>query len=183
MSTTRSAKTLDSLFERLDALERRASVDELGEWLRELDITVDDVDEHATFNDSHYVRNLMHGGEHYHAVVLCWHSGQRSPIHNHAESTCGLMVLKGTATETVFEHTPCGQVKAISSRDLVEGEVCVSQDDDTHQVSNLQPAGQDLITLHIYTPPLLSMDSFSLTSPRVTVYRPTFHEHLHGSGI
>ena len=45
-------------------------------------------------------------------------------------------------------------VKAMGSRDLPAGALCVTQDDDLHQISNLQAGSADLVTLHVYSPPL-----------------------------
>lgn len=166
----------------LDGLTERASISRLRELLTESNATLDDVAAHAQFSTMGYTRNLVCEGPWYHLLVLCWRSGHRSPIHNHAASTCGLKVLTGTATETVFEHTPCGQVKAVASADLQAGLICASQDADTHQVSNLQAPGTDLVTLHIYSPPLIAMDKFSITGQSVERYVPMFG-HADGSGI
>jgi cysteine dioxygenase len=95
-------------------------------------------------------------------LVLCWKNGQRSPIHDHAGSTCGLRVLRGVMTETAFVFTPNGHVKAMGSRDLAEGAVCGTQDDDLHQISNLQAGDAELVTLHVYTPPLVWMGTYSM---------------------
>ena len=43
------------------------------------------------------------------------------------------------------------------TRKLPEGFICATQDQDIHQISNLQPGNADLVTLHIYSPPLLVM--------------------------
>jgi cysteine dioxygenase len=72
-------------------------------------------------------------------------------------------VLRGTMTETLFEFAPHGHVKAILSRDFAEGSVIGSQDDDLHQVSNLQEGDADLVTLHVYSPPLTVMGTYSIT--------------------
>ncbi len=177
------AGKLDSLLTYLDALTARAPLTQLEQQLGALDITVEDVARFARFDAKQYLRNLVHRDEYYQLLVMCWRSGQRSPIHNHAGSTCGLRVLTGIATETIFEPTPSGQVKAVSSRDLMTGAVSASQDADIHQVSNVQGAGNDLVTLHIYSPPLLRMDTFSLTDATVGEFRPMVLEHTHGSGI
>ena len=114
--------------------------------------------------------------------MLCWRSGQRSPIHDHAGSSCGVRVLRGTLTETLFEFAPNGHVKATFSRDLPEGAVCGSEDADMHQVSNLQAGDADLVTLHVYTPPLRLMHTFSLTDlSRGT--EPMFLEFSDAAGI
>lgn len=174
---------LGPLFDFLDALTERASVEELKRWLAGLDVAVEDVADYVRFSGEGYLRNLIRGGEQYHALVMCWRSGQRSPIHNHAGSTCGLRVLRGVATETVFEKTPSSLVKAVSSFDRCCGDVSVSQDANIHQISNLQVADDDLITIHIYSPPLLRMDTYSLTNPRIGEFRPMVLEHALGSGI
>ncbi len=94
-----------------------------------------------------------------------------------------MKVLQGVGTETSFEMTPLGLVKAVSSRDLVEGHIAATQDADIHQISNLQANGEDLITLHIYSPPLLRMKTYSLTDRAVGDYVPEIMDHCHGSGI
>ncbi|MCH7704153.1 MAG: cysteine dioxygenase family protein [Planctomycetes bacterium] len=174
---------LATLIEYLDGLTERPPLDELERQIRALDVTADDLAEVSRFNDAGYIRNLVHGGKWHHLIVLCWRSGQRSPIHNHAGSVCGFRVLKGTGTETVFESTPSGVIKAVSSHDLPVGTINATQDSDIHQVSNCQAAGEDLITLHVYSPPLLRMDTYSLTDRTIGEFRPTFLEHSFGSGI
>ena len=188
ISTTQNAKTIQNaklvrLVEYLDSLTDRAPLAALEQKLTSLDINLSDVREFVQFNEVSYRRNLVVSGDWYHLLVLCWRSGQRSPIHDHAQSTCGLKVLSGVATETKFAPTPSGLIKAVSSSDAHSGEVCVSQDSDMHQVSNLQVKGNDLVTLHIYSPPLLKMRTYSLTDSTVGVYVPEIIEHVHGSGI
>lgn len=183
MSTLLKIPELEQLVEYLEGLTQRAPVQRLEEHLRAMDLKFADIAAFAQFGERQYVRNLVYSGEWYHVLVLCWRSGQRSPIHNHAGSTCGVHVLKGTPTETAFATTPCGQVKAVSSQDLTVGDVLVTQDSGIHQVSNLQAKGNDAVTLHVYSPPLLRMDTFSLTDAAIGEYRPTVLEHTHGSGI
>lgn len=175
--------SLSSFFDYLDRLTVRAPIDELRKRLTELEIAAEDLARFARFGANHYLRNLLREGPLYHALVLCWRSGQRSPIHDHAGSTCGLRVLKGTATETVFARTPSSLIKAVSSKDWHKDDVSVSQDGYIHQVSNLLEPGHDLITLHIYSPPLLRMSTYSLTDTTIGEYRPMVLEHALGSGI
>jgi cysteine dioxygenase len=93
---------------------------------------------------------------------MCWKAGQRSPIHDHAGSVCAVRVLRGTATVTHFAWAASGDIKATSSEDMPVGSVTGSQDGDLHQVSNLQGGGCELVTLHVYTPPLLRMGTYSI---------------------
>ena len=125
----------------------------------------------------------MHAGTGYQALILCWRKGQRSPIHDHTGSSCGVRVLEGTATETSFAQTPDGYVYATGSRELPPGAVCGSQDADIHQVSNLQPGDADLITLHVYSPPLLHMGMYSLTDTEVVDFFDPVVGFSDGAGI
>jgi DMSO/TMAO reductase YedYZ molybdopterin-dependent catalytic subunit len=157
------AGKLDGLLRYLDRLTGRPPLAELRAQVAGLGITGDDLAEHIRFGDAAYQRNLVRAGPWYHLWVMCWKNGQRSPIHDHAASGCVVRVLRGTATETTFAMAPNGHVMAVGSRDLLPGAVCATQDDDLHQISNLQAGNADLVTLHVYTPPLLRMTTYSLT--------------------
>jgi cysteine dioxygenase len=157
------AQTLNPLFAYLDRLQGRAALPELTAVMAQLEVDCDDVASSIRFSDRGYARNLMRAGRWYNALVLCWKNGQRSPIHDHKGSSCGVRVLRGTLTETLFEMTPNGHVKATFSRDLLPGSVIGSEDTDIHQISNLQLGDADLVTLHVYSPPLLWMGTYSLT--------------------
>lgn len=183
MSSLPVPQKLRPLVAYLDTLTERASIGRLQELLAASNATLEDVREFVRFEPGHYQRNLVALGPWYEVLVICWRSGQRSPIHNHAQSTCGLKVLTGVCTETYFAHSACGQVVALSSHECEAGHVCASEDDDTHQVSNLQGPGHDLVTLHIYSPPLRKMKKFSLTNAGAEDWIPPVVEFAHGEGI
>ena len=153
---------LQSMYRYLDTLMSRPDLSRLLEELSRFEIELEDLSEHVHFAEGGYKRNLVRAAPHYHAWVLCWKNGQRSPIHDHSGSACVVRVLRGTLTETLFEMAPNGHVKASFSRDIAEGSVIGSEDADVHQVSNLQAGDADLVTLHVYTPPLTRMTTFSL---------------------
>ena len=176
------AQNLDELFCYLDALRERASLADLVAQLRDLAIDCDAVASAIRFSNEGYTRNLIRTGTWYQVLALCWNNGQRSPIHDHRGSNCGVRVLRGTATETLFGFAPNGLVKALFSRDLMPGEVCGSQDMDMHQISNLQPGDADLVTLHIYSPPLRNMGTYSLID-RTRGIEPMLLEFSDAAGI
>jgi cysteine dioxygenase len=174
---------LAPLIRYLEGLTARASIERVRDLLQHTAITAEDFRDFIIFEDEHYRRNLVKLGPWYEILVICWKSGQRSPIHNHARSTCGLKVLAGVCTETVFDRSPCGQVVPRHSTHLTTGHITASQDTDTHQVSNLQPAGENLVTLHIYSPPLRSMQKFSIVGDHAEEWRPPIFEFAEGAGI
>ncbi|WP_158253607.1 cysteine dioxygenase [Chromobacterium alticapitis] len=113
------------------------------------------------FDEDQYRRNRIHLNEHCELLLLCWQAGQRSKIHNHKGSLCGVRVLEGVATETVFERTPAGLAAPRETRELAVGSLAINADTDIHQVANLQTNGRPLVTLHLYSPPLRAMEAFS----------------------
>jgi cysteine dioxygenase len=131
--------------------------------LGELCMRREDLADWIAFGASAYQRNLIHRTARFEVLLLCWRSGQRSPIHDHAGSTCGVRVIAGTATETIYAASPCGSLYPERSRRLGAGAVSVAHDADIHQMGNLAPPGNDLITLHIYSPPLSAMRIYSLS--------------------
>ena len=176
------AQTLKSLLAYLDDLEERAPLQELTARMADLAIDCTEVAEFLRFSDRGYSRNLVRAGPWYNALVLCWKNGQRSPIHDHKGSSCGVRVLRGTLTETLFELTPNGHVKANFSRDLSAGSIIGSEDTDIHQVSNLQLGDADLVTLHVYSPALLWMGTYSLVD-RTRGKEAMFAEFRDAAGI
>jgi DMSO/TMAO reductase YedYZ molybdopterin-dependent catalytic subunit len=154
---------LDTLFRYLDGLNERPPLAELRDRVARLSITCADVADHVRFSERGYQRNLVRAGEWYNVWVMCWKNGQRSPVHDHAASGCTVRVLRGTLTETRYTFAPNGAVKATGSRELAEGAICAAQDAEMHQIANLQAGNADLVTLHIYSPPLARMSTYSLT--------------------
>lgn len=175
--------TLEQWFVEFDEFRQRIPLAVLKDGLATLRIERTDFLPFAQFSPERYRRNLMHAGPAYHALVLCWRSGQRSPIHDHRGSACAVRVLEGDATEIIFHMTEGGHVFPSKTRKLSEGFICATEDLDIHQLSNLQPLNRDLITLHIYSPPLLVMGQYSLTDQTVREFRDEVHAFAEGAGI
>jgi cysteine dioxygenase len=118
--------------------------------------------ESVNFDETSYQRNLIHNSEKYEVLVICWRSGQRSPIHDHGDSACGFLVVEGAATETSFEVSPSGRLVPALSRRLGAGAPAVSTSGDIHQVANPEPPAMDLIGLHVYSPRLTTNHLYRL---------------------
>jgi cysteine dioxygenase len=175
--------SLEQWFAELDQHHERIPLESLNSGLKRLRLDLECLKPFIQFSSDRYRRNLMHAGPAYHALVLCWRSGQRSPIHDHRGSSCAVKIVRGEATETVFSMTAEGHVYPVRTRTLAEGFTCATQDMDIHQISNLQPRHQDLVTLHIYSPPLLVMGQYSLTDTQVRDFEDAVHAFTEGAGI
>jgi cysteine dioxygenase len=174
--------SLQPLFRYLDGLREQAGLAELAAVVESLALGGDDLAEFVRFSDRAYARNLVRAGPWYMALVLCWKNGQRSPIHDHAGSNCCVRVLRGALTETRFEFAPNGQVRAGGSHDYPPGAILTSADLDLHQVSNLQAGDAPLVTLHVYSPPLLGMGTYTLND-RTRGFEPMLVEFSDAGGI
>ncbi len=174
---------LDEFFARLDGYTDAVPLDFLDAQVRALELDLASLEPHALFNDHGYRRNLLRNGDAYHALVLCWRNGQRSPIHDHRGSSCVVRVMRGIALETTFERTRAGHLFSTGSRKLQAGLVCSSRDTDIHQISNIEPDGEDLVTLHIYSPPLMLMGTYSLMHQRIGEFNDPVYDFTEGGGI
>jgi cysteine dioxygenase len=176
------SSTFQQLVRYLDELRDPPTLAALEERLEDVAVSCEELAQHLVFSNRGYARNLVHAGRHYHLLVLCWKNGQRSPIHDHRGSVCAVRVLRGTMTETFFERAPNQHIKAMMSRDVEPHRVVGGQDSDIHQVSNLQAGNADLVTLHCYSPPLLTMGTYSLDDP-TRGEEPMFVQYSDAAGI
>ena len=177
----REVPALDPLLQYLEGLhEGRADLRRLTELFQRLgDLRWENLERFAVFSDTGYQRIRLCANDHYELVLLCWKSGQQSPIHDHARSVCGVRVLKGACDETRFRISSCGRLQVDGTRQWKEGEVCASADRDIHLFANYQAPGQILSTLHVYSPPLLSMHQYRFDDPTA---RPFDEETLYEPG-
>ena len=149
----------------LDGLGETADLPTLRRLLEDLQVSREDLSAACFFRGERYQRNLIKETAWYELVCLCWHSGQRTPIHDHEGSSCAFLVVEGDAVETKFDRTPSGLVVPAATECRRPGFVCASSEADIHQVANTQPAGCDLITLHIYSPQLRNFNVYSMDTP------------------
>lgn len=151
----------------LDAVDAR-DVASLAAMLESSQIGPADVEHEATYSPESYSRKLVFDSPKCQAWVMCWMPGQRSPIHDHKGSACAMMVIKGVATEIKFERTTGQLTRVAGHRQILQGQVCATFDEDIHQIANLDE--NDLITLHVYVPPLLQMNEYACLDRAIPQY-------------
>lgn len=159
---------------RLDRGTGAVSLDELTLLLEALEVAPEDVAEWTHFGEDDYRRNPMFGGAAYEALCICWRPGQRTPIHDHLGSGCGIRVVRGTLTEHPFDRTPEGDLVPQASCVIPEGGICVSHDRDIHEVVNESP-DEPTITIHVYSPRLSRVGTYTLGSREVIPFEVTEH--------
>ena len=144
---------LVQLIRHMDGLSGPEHVDVIERLLRAADVSRQDMLVACKFNDQHYARNVLAKSPWYQLIVICWRYGQSSPIHDHGRSACGVRVVDGVATERRYEPDPGGEIVFRDKRTFRAGEVCTTSESDIHVITNQEPDAE-LVTLHLYTPPL-----------------------------
>ncbi len=128
-----------------------------------------------------YTRTRFYHGERFEILVLCWQEGQTSPIHDHAQSICTMVVLQGAAVTTLYEvidapDAPGGRALVEeSTSSLPAGAITTVYGGDIHRVGNAIGSGSGLMTIHFYLPPIPEMlvwdegDPFPRTCRAITL--------------
>jgi len=153
------------MFRELDSWTTPIPIDVLQRHLDAVHLSLEDV-RNAVASDPHaYVRTLIHKGPHYEALIMCWLPSQHSPVHDHGGSACAVQIISGAAVETVYTLDNEGLASPVSQSIFPTGKVVCSVDSDVHSLANaltgLAP-GEWLVTLHIYSPALLSSRKYPL---------------------
>lgn len=155
------------LVSHLDQSSQPLSLPVIRFLLEHVRVDQETIEELSVFDRNQYHRRYLYQSDNVEVLILGWLNGQRSRIHDHEGSNCGVKVLKGEATETYFKRVENGHIFALGSTKLERDQVTSSCDNQIHQISNLQSNGQDLVTLHIYSPPLNAAKLYSLESNQI----------------
>ena len=153
---------LAGLVERLKRMSAPPGFEELSALLGGVEVTAEELRPYVSFKEGTYARHRVHLGEYAELLVLCWRPGQRTPIHDHAGSYGAVRVLRGVMWETLFEMEGAGGLAYKSGREWTPGLVTGADVPDIHQLGNPDVSGRDLVTLHLYAPPLTSLNVYKV---------------------
>lgn len=154
--------SLASLVETLARLDRRPELAEVDEWMSRVSITDEELRPHVGFKEGTYARHRVTLCDFAELLVLCWRPGQRTPIHDHDGSFGAVRVLRGVMWETIFEMDGDRGLGYKSAREWTPGYVTGADVPDIHQLGNPDVSGQDLVTIHLYAPPLKSLNVYTV---------------------
>jgi cysteine dioxygenase len=152
--------TLAALVGRLAALSERPALEELNSWMGAVEVGQAELRPHVSFKEGTYARHRVFVNDYAELLVLCWRPGQRTPIHDHNGSFGAVRVLSGVMWETLFEMEAGRGLAYKHARQWTPGHITGADIPDIHQLGNPDISGQDLITLHLYAPPLTSLNVY-----------------------
>lgn len=173
--------SLTELAEKLNALRDVPSLDDLNRWLGQLELTEECLRHYRSFKPSTYCRNRVMKNDYVEMLVLCWRPGQKTVIHDHDGSHGAVRVCEGVLWETIFKQDEEGTLCYQTSHEWLERGVTGADVPDIHQLGNPEVSGQDLITVHIYAPPLGRLNTYKVGSKDVSSV--SFECYMDGAGI
>jgi cysteine dioxygenase len=164
--------SLQSLVTLLESLDRAPELGQIYKWLEKAEISNSDLQPYLGFKEGNYWRHRVCRNEFVEMLVLCWRPGQRTPIHDHNGSHGGVKVCQGLLWETTFSYDPVAGLEYKSAREHALGAVTGSDVPDIHQLGNPDVSERDLVTLHVYAPPLGVLHTYKPGSATIDLYIP-----------
>jgi len=161
-----------TLIETLAARRSVPSLADLSSWLQEVQVEAEDLHPYVGFKARTYARHLVFRSEFVELLVLCWRPGQRTPIHDHNGSHGAVRVCEGVMWETMFALNEANKLYYRSAREWRGGQVTGAEVPDIHQLGNPEVSGQNMVTLHLYAPPLGVLNTYRVGSSEVGHYTP-----------
>jgi cysteine dioxygenase len=164
--------TFGELIERLNSRTSPPALEDIHSWLSHVEITKADLEPYLGFKEGNYWRHRVCRNEAVEMLIICWRPGQKTPIHDHNGSHGVVRVQQGLMWETMFTYDNERGLCYKSGRECPTGEVTGAGVPDIHQLGNPDVSGQDLITVHVYAPPLGVLKTYKVGSPIVDLYTP-----------
>jgi cysteine dioxygenase len=168
----RDSFSLQSLVKALESQSTTPGLDQIFYWLENAQISAEELQPYLGFKEGNYWRHRVWRNEFVEMLVLCWRPGQRTPIHDHNGSYGGVKIYRGMLWETTFTYDSVKGLKYKSAREYPPGAVTGSDVPDIHQLGNPDVSGQDLVTIHIYAPPLGVLHTYKPGSAKIDLYLP-----------
>ena len=167
-----SSFTFSELIERLNSQTTPPALDEITSWLGAVEISQLDLQPYLGFKEGNYWRHRVCRNDAVEMLVICWRPGQLTPIHDHNGSHGVVRVHQGLMSETIFAYDSDKGLGHDTDRECPVGTVTGAEVPDIHSIGNPASSGQDLITVHVYAPPLGVLKTYKLGSAQVDMYTP-----------
>src|SRR5882724_3006840 len=160
--------TIPSLRALIDVINNLPLEERTGDKLRQLvqrtHISETEIEKCMVFSNEGYARNLFYKNSDFEVLVMCWKSGQKSPIHDHDTCLSVEKVFSGNLAFTAFHrvYETADEIYQGETYTGVPGDVADVAAGDIHLLDNPREFGSDAITVHFYFPPLKQMKCFNL---------------------
>jgi cysteine dioxygenase len=164
--------SLPELISKLQSQSRIPTREQINNWLENAVISTEELAPYVGFKEGNYWRHRVCRNDFVEMLVLCWLPGHRTPIHDHNGSHGGVRVQEGRLWETIFHFDVVDGLQYKAARDYEPGAVTGSDIPDIHQLGNPDVSEQNLVTIHVYAPPLGVLHTYKPGSTKIDLYTP-----------
>ena len=164
--------SLSALVAALAAHTTYPSLKQLYSLLEGAKFSEDELRPHVGFKAGNYSRHRVFRNQWVEMLVLCWQPGHRTPIHDHNGSHGAVFVQQGILWESMFTFDEETGLHYNASREYQPGAVTGAEVVDIHQLGNPDVSEQNLITIHVYAPPLGVLHTYKPGSAKIDLYTP-----------
>lgn len=158
ISTNNNPEAIQSLNELVTALSEgeRTTYNDI---IRSTELPSSDLESYCSWSDESYTRNCIIENKDFELILLCWESGQVTPIHNHGGEECWVNVIEGEFKETIYTEGEPGQLNVVKSNIAKSGDITYMIDFmGCHRLENT--SNQRSMSLHLYAKPIRNCKIF-----------------------
>lgn len=110
-----------------------------------------------------YARKLLMKTPQLEVLIMHWLKRGECAPHDHGQSFGWIYLVSGQASHTVFSRPIDGPPRPPTRRTHTAGEYIFAPKHVIHQMGDVTPDDEPLVTLHIYAPPIHGMKVYDLT--------------------
>ncbi|QDU35994.1 Cysteine dioxygenase [Maioricimonas rarisocia] len=142
----------------LGEIRRPLDEDELRQLAERIRLDRSAWEPHVQYRSDRFCYRTIYASAWFEVNVIGWRGGQQSSVHDHHGTACCVLVLDGVMTNIDYTSGGDGDLCETGRIQLQPGEILCRSDQAIHCCGNVDPAGDDLATLHLYSPPLLPLE-------------------------
>ncbi len=154
-ASSRAEDGLGRLLAELRRAQRGLPLCELTSLVLHARLSAIELEAFLTLEDAAYAHREVFRSPYVEVGCIGWRRGQRTPIHDHADSVCAVLVLDGVLTNTEYHAVAPARIVRGVARRVSRGETLGFERGAIHRMANEQLDA--LFTLHVYSPPLTPM--------------------------
>jgi len=153
--TPSDIQSINELITALSECERKS----YNEIARAINIPISEFKEFSSWSDECYTRNCIHEEEKYELILLCWESGQKTPIHDHGGEECWVRIVKGKLEERLYRMDEQREFDMLKSAISQKNEITYMTDFmGFHSLKNISQKRS--MSLHLYANPIKSCNVY-----------------------
>jgi cysteine dioxygenase len=155
----------------------------VAQFVADVHLQVEVLAPYIFWRESSYTRNLIYQDNLFEVMVICWRSGQKTPVHTHNGQLGWMTVVQGETLTHHYRYLRCSapENQNVVGMDCLAGAgnvelerldtiscandgriVTVDKLQTIHQIENVDRASAGCVSLHVYSKPFDSCVTFDM---------------------